>query len=1165
MEVKWTKEQQRAIYDKGTNILVAAAAGSGKTAVLVERIINKIINEKIDIDKLLVVTFTNAAATEMRERVLKAIYQRLEETPEDLHLQKQIILLNKCNISTIHSFCIEVIKNNFFEINVSPNFKVADSAEIELFKHDAIEEVFEELYEKEDKDFLKLIDLYVGYRDDDVLKEIVLQIYKYIQSTAFPEEWLQEKVEKLNVDINKDFATTDWGKIIIDSFKEEIKLNIEILKQLKCKLQVEPDMVKFYETICDDISIFEEIEKKENWDDIYEYLQNLKQKSWPIDKKADASLKEYAKEIRDNTKETIKEAQKKYFICTSKQANEDISSMYKVLNSLKKIVLQFSKKYQKLKEEKGLIDFNDIEHYALKILVKKDENGNYIKTDVAKQYEEKFAEIAIDEYQDSNMVQEYILSTISTGKNLFMVGDVKQSIYKFRHARPELFLEKYEKYQDTINDIGYKIKLFKNFRSSKNVLDVTNSIFQSIMSKKCGDIDYNEEEFLNLGAEYNENLKNSAELHILNINKGEEEEQLSDIELEAGFVANRISEIIKGDYIILDKRDGYRKVTFKDIVILLRTTSNVATIYERELAKKGFPVFSDTATNYFETLEIQTVLALLKIVNNPNDDISIATVLRSPIGKFTDNEMMKIRLFYKLGNFYEALKKAKTIENQIIKNKIEELENLLKDLREKQEYYKLDELIWYIYEKTGYYNFVGMMQNGDIRQANLKMLFEKAKSYEESSLKGLPNFINFIDKVIKTGSDMGAPKLIGENENVIRIMSIHKSKGLEFPVVFLCGTGKQFNFRDLTQKILIDYDLGFGPEYINSDMKIQYTTLAKEAIKIKSKQEVISEEMRLLYVALTRSKEKLIITGVNKKDKSLENDLIKGNTKLEPQIVKSAKSNLEFISLAILNNEDLKNYIKIEQHYEYDNQEEETETINSIKINNSTIDDETIKKLSWHYNYEYRNMYEAKTSVSKLAKNEEYKQNLPLPQFINEKATITKAQIGTLTHLVMQKLDFSKEYNLEKINSLLSELVSKNIITDKEKQVINIEQILAFVSTNLFKQIAKASKIFKEEAFYLNLPMKVFTEKADKENVLVQGIIDLYYVDEQDNVVLVDYKTDFVKTDEKELIEKYVGQLTLYKQAIEEATSKKVTEVYIYSTYLNKEIKVPLQNLTKIV
>ena len=523
-EVKWTNEQLQAIQEKNSNILVAAAAGSGKTAVLVERIIHKIIDEQMDIDKILVVTFTNAAASEMRERILEAIYKKLEENPENVHLQRQIILLNKASICTIHSFCLDVIHNHFYEIDLPSNFKIADTAEIDLLKQEVLDDLFEQKYTENDKNFIELLENYTNYRGDEALQELVLKIYKFIQSSPFPIKWLQEKLELLKIE-DKDISQTIWGKLIIQTVDDDIQESIMQLEVTKSKMALYPEMTKFYQTISEDIINLQDLQKYNSWDELYIKLLNFNFSKWPVDKKVTNDLKEDSKEIRDKVKKHIKEKTAKLLSCSQEQAVKDLKIITPILEKLANLVTEFTKNFAEKKKEKNCIDFNDIEHFALKILL--DENNN--PTEVAKKYKEKFEEIAIDEYQDSNLVQEAILTSISKGNNIFMVGDVKQSIYKFRQARPELFLQKYDEYknkEEKTQEDNLKIQLFRNFRSRQNILNITNLVFESIMSKELGDINYNENEYLNYGANYPEpeeakNCAGIAELDIIDLKEDE--------------------------------------------------------------------------------------------------------------------------------------------------------------------------------------------------------------------------------------------------------------------------------------------------------------------------------------------------------------------------------------------------------------------------------------------------------------------------------------------------------------------------------------------------------------------------------------------------------------------------------------------------------------------
>lgn len=1237
----FTEEQSEAIHRKGANILVSAAAGSGKTTVLVARIINKILNEKVDIDKLLIVTFTDAAASEMRERILKSLYNEIDKNPDDENLQKQLMLINKSHISTITSFCLDVVRNNFFEIGLSANFRIGDPTEIEIMKQEAIEKVFEDKYEKNDKNFEKLVELYTPYSDDQPLKDLVLKIYDFIQSKPYPEKWLDESIEKYNIDIDQDFAKTLWGKIILDYAKTLVENYLSNIIKAKNSLENISNLADCYEILCDDIVNLKSIDFS-NWDKIYESLQKIGWRDWSRKRKYEEfekELKDQAKNIRDEAVSSIKKIRDDLINIKSEESNSEIKAMYNVLKSLENLILDFKNEFKNRKAEKNIVDFSDIEHHALNILV--DENGN--KTDIAKKYQ--FNEILIDEYQDSNLVQEKILNSISNGKNIFMVGDVKQSIYRFRQARPELFLDKYKKYQlvDRLNgnyakqneensenvqlngskenskelqfnenqlNADSKILLYKNFRSRQEVIDFTNVIFQNIMSNELGEIDYGEEEYLNIGATFEEpRINNTPELYIIdtntenaidkfneknkndndnnsnnnninnkNVNLSEEDEQIDNVGLEANLLCRKIKEL---------KEQG---ISYKEMVVLLRSTSNVAPVYEKEMINQGIPVYSDTASEYLESIEIDTIISLLKIIDNPLQDIPLVTVLRSKIGNFNDNELTQLRLNQKEGLFYYALKKeADLYENLNKEDEREEITDIIENNKEfalaKKSYdflkmieefrnlektVPLDQLIWTIYAKTGYYYYVRLMPNGKLRQANLRKLFEKAKDYEKISLKGLFNFITFIEKIVGN-NNLQEAKIINENDDVVRIMSIHKSKGLEFPVVFLCNVGRKFNEQDMKNKIVLDQDLGIGANYI--DNINEYSTLAKQAINLKIKKEMISEEMRILYVALTRAKEKLIIIGsdrnalenYNKKEIELRKYHGKEKTeKISPILISKYRRYLDWIELVKkytslnLNVNFIKRSDLNQNDDDDDNENEQLKNIGKYEINAEKYKriDELLK-----WKYEYETDTPSKTSVTALKNielNFENKEITILDDISTKKVELetldsklisniknkklTPAEKGTLIHLALQKL------NNEDIDNMI-----KNLKIDENSREFLIQNKNIFenyINSELFEELKKAKLIQKETPFYMDVNYKNTDEK-----VLIQGVIDLYFVDKDDNLILVDYKTD-KNVDEETLKQRYLNQLNMYEIALEKSLNMKVSKKIIYSTTLNKCIEI---------
>ena len=1164
----------------------------------------------MDIDRILVVTFTNAAASEMRERILEAIYKKLEENPENVHLQRQIILLNKASICTIHSFCLDVIHNHFYEIDLPSNFKIADTAEIDLLKQEVLDDLFEQKYTENDKNFIELLENYTNYRGDEALQELVLKIYKFIQSSPFPIKWLQEKLELLKIE-DKDISQTIWGKLIIQTVDDDIQESIMQLEVTKSKMALYPEMTKFYQTISEDIINLQDLQKYNSWDELYIKLLNFNFSKWPVDKKVINDLKEDSKEIRDKVKKHIKEKTAKLLSCSQEQAVKDLKIITPILEKLSNLVTEFTKNFAEKKKEKNCIDFNDIEHFALKILL--DENNN--PTEVAKKYKEKFEEIAIDEYQDSNLVQEAILTSISKGNNIFMVGDVKQSIYKFRQARPELFLQKYDEYknkEEKAQEDNLKIQLFRNFRSRQNILNITNLVFESIMSKELGDINYNENEYLNYGANYPEpeeikNYAGIAELDIIDLKEDEsitafegeedeeEQERVEDDVLEAKFVANKIQELLNSNYMVFDKKQGYRKIRPKDIVILLRATSNLSPIYEKELSDLELPVFSDTSGTYLDTVEIQTILSVLKIIDNPLQDIPLVVVLRSSICNFTDNDLITIRLTDRNCNFYEALIKTRLICDGDLKNKIESFLEKLEKWKSISQYMPLDEFIWQIYLDTGYYQYVGLLPNGAMRQANLKTLFEKAKQYEKASFKGLFNFIQFIDKLKKQNGDLASAKLIGENEDVIRIMSIHKSKGLEFPVVFLCNSHKKFNMQDLNDNILLHQDIGFGPTIMDTTRKIKYSSIAKDAIKLKMKQETLSEEQRILYVALTRAKEKLYITGRSKdftkyvQDKNKVLEMYESeNIKLDAKLMKKANSYLDWImyvylfnqgrtitlkgesyklsdiiTLNVSNKKDLLKALAKEEVVEQIDLKEKIEQILKNKSDEENKKSEQALKelLEWKYDYIVDTTLPTKSSVTKIKQEKikleemlkgieseevEYKKSYT-PKFMQEDKKISSAEKGTLVHLCIQRLDERKDYELKDIQNMILNLVEKEIITQNEADAIDVNLIYQYTKSQLFEELRKAKEVHKEQPFYINIPAKDVVSEAEnsKKNILVQGIIDLYYIDKNDNLVLIDFKTDYISNEpnaKEKILDKYKVQLEIYKTALEQALNRKTSK-----------------------
>ena len=1229
-ETKWTEEQLKAIETRRCNLLIAAAAGSGKTAVLVERIIRIITNEEspVDIDRLLVVTFTSAAASEMRESIASAITKALEKSPNSKNLQKQLTLLSRANITTMHSFCLDVIKNNFHIIDLDPAFRILDETEGMLLRSEVLEELFEDKYENDDKEFLDLVEAYSDSKSDDKLKDIVLDLYKFSMSGPWPQRWLRDKSEEFNIGTIEELDKSSWMKVFIENLVIELQGLISMEAKALELCEETSGLEPYIDTFRDDITMLQMIYEHLGAGvvEIYNRLSSASFSKLKTVRKAnvsDENVQSRVKAIRDDVKKKINKLRDEIFSMTPDEMLHSVKSSYPYMKTLSNLVIEFQDKFSNAKKERGALDFNDLEHLCLKILTS--ENSG-----VADNFKEYFDEVLVDEYQDSNAVQEAIIDLVSRkysdDPNVFMVGDVKQSIYRFRQAKPELFLEKYNTYSKEQGK-NVKIQLYKNFRSRDEVIKGVNYIFKEIMSRVVGELEYTDEEALNLGANYkdaeddNYVVGGKIELNILDKSTEveeeiliEEEEDLGAINLEARIVANRIKELLSNKdgkvFKVLDKGTGeYRPVTYKDIVILLRATKNWSEVFLDELGAEGIPVYADTGSGYFESIEIRTIMSLLKVIDNPMQDIPLIAVLRSPIMSFSAEDLTNIRLVDKDKYFYENIISISNEEFDCEKELIEKCNIFLERLnvwRKKSIYTPIDEFIWYLYIDTAYYGYVGAMPNGVLRQANLRILFQRAKQYEQTSFKGLFNFINFINKLRKSSGDMGSAKVLGENEDVVRIMSIHKSKGLEFPVVFVCGSGKQFNLIDLNNNILYHEELGFGPELVDLDKRVSYPTLPKEAIKQRIRLETLSEEVRILYVAFTRAKEKLIITGaVNGLEKwitkccnaaALDRDIIL------PSEVLKGKSYLDWIGMAICKHRDGEslrelvgaNDISIKDDLStwsvktwtksdliVDKKNSDVDEINEenllINFDCSSVDKEIERRLDFRYKFRESTLIKSNFSVCELKKKnfeqvpvidteELFKEDICniKPKFLQEERGLTAAEKGTAMHFVMQKVDLSRVSTIEEIKVQLKELVDRELLSKEEYKVISPYKVKKFFISKLGERMLSAHNrgdiVYRELPFYTEIDVHRIDPDLPKDvegdKVRLQGVIDSFFY-EDNEVILLDYKTDYVEQgNEEELINKYRMQIQYYKEALEKITKTKIKECYLYSFYLEKEILV---------
>ncbi|MCR2821018.1 helicase-exonuclease AddAB subunit AddA [Lederbergia panacisoli] len=1229
--VTWTDDQWKAIMAKNQDILVAAAAGSGKTAVLVERIIQKILESEdpLNIDQLLVVTFTNASAAEMRHRIGEALEKAIDQDPLSSHLRRQLGLLNSAAISTLHSFCLEVVRKYYYMIDIDPGFRIADQTEADLLRDEVLDELFETEYgEQGNESFYKLVDTFSNDRNDSALQELVLKLYDFSRSHPDPFKWLDQIVEMYDVTENTNIENLPF----IDILKFDIQLQLsgakELLEQALYISKTPGGPATRAENYVADLSIVEAMERAagQGWDLLYETMNNwsfTRAKTCKGDE-YDPDLIKEADELRKAARGILDKLSKELFSKTPDKFLKDMQEMKQVLSTLVEIVKKFSRIFEMEKAEKGLVDFSDLEHLCLEILMDSEEGKNeIIPSEIALTYRNQFKEVLVDEYQDTNMVQETIIKLVSKDSefdgNLFMVGDVKQSIYRFRLAEPNLFLGKYLRFTSEGENTGLRIDLSRNFRSRAEVLDGVNYLFKQIMGQKVGEIEYNRDAELVKGSGYSNEEPFPIEVAIINQSDDEtlqeveatddvlDQNELEQTKLEARYMADTIRKMIDEENPIYElKTKSERPIRYKDIVILVRSLSWAPDIME-EFKHAGIPAHVNLSTGYFDATEVAIMMSLLKIIDNPDQDIPLAAVLRSPIIGISEDELAHIRLQSRRGSYYEAVKSfISNIPDHEFANaweRVSDLFNRLHEWRSMARSGALSELIWQLYRDTGFYEFVGGLPGGKQRQANLRAFYDRARQYENTSFRGLFRFLRFVERMRERGNDLGAARALGEQEDVVRIMTIHSSKGLEFPVVFVAGTARKFNMRDLYSNYMFDKEFGFACKFVNPEKRISYSSLPQLALKRKKKMELISEEMRVLYVALTRAKEKLfLVASVKNIDKEMKKWMKAMNQSgwlLSDHDRAQANSYLDWIGMALIRHEDgeeirgtgrgeLDNEIaehpsrwkvRVLSKYQFDqdienehngdeNWQESVKNGNAIE-SESPYKEEVISRLSWEYAYPFSTKRMSKQSVSEIKRmfetrdeasatqlmKKDSKLQYDRPKFMSEKGILTPAERGTAMHTVMQHIPLDEHPTIISIEMLLEELNQKEILTSEQAEVVSSEQIIQFFESEIGQKTILAKKVHREVPFTMGIPAREVYSDWDglDEKVLVQGIIDCI-IEEKDGVILLDYKTDAIQgrfpngfsQAKKILSRRYETQLNFYEQAIAEIWKKPVIGKYLY-------------------
>lgn len=1275
----WTRQQQEIIDARNCNLLVSAAAGSGKTAVLVERIVQMVLDREnpMDLDEMLVVTFTKAAASQMRERIESKLEAELARQPANEHLLKQMSLIHRAQITTIHSFCMDTVKNYFYQLSLDPNFRIGEEGEISLLKQEVLEEILEEQYSEPSEQFLAFVESYAPGKTDKAIEDLILKIYEFCISSPRPKQWLLEAKKGFSVENEEELEQSGWMRNLMKNAKKQLA---ECEKKLQYALSEETLFTeKVRALLKKELEVLQEALSKEEYQQCKEILDRASFSRWPALTKKDKEMGytkeqlEPIKEIRDDAKKVLQDVREKFFFYGVSEHLEQTKKVAPMVGVMVDLVLDFYDRFQEKKREKNVFEFHDLEHFALDLFVDEYEGEDGLDligkpSEIALELRSRYREIFIDEYQDSNMVQELLLTTISkerTEGNLFMVGDMKQSIYKFRMARPEIFQRKYERYEEgEVRD--KKIELRNNFRSRWEVLEAANYIFYQTMQEDFAKMTYTEKNRLVPSREFpNWNGdKNITEVLLLNLEKkeasleeedlnieelDETEEELTKLEMEAKLVAEKIKSLVEKDeiFFVEDEENPGRKrpVKYNDIAILLRTMQGTAEIFEEVLSEEGIPVHMDSTKSSFHSTEIKTTVSLLEVIDNVYLDIPLVAVLRSPIVAVTAEELAMIRnlvvqekrssySFYEYLEFY-----LESGENEKLRQKLSGFLDILKELREEKTYLAIEDLIWSSFEKTGYYQYVKGMPNGSRRQANLDMLMQKAAKYEETSYKGLFQFIRYIRQLDNYEEEFGLSNGLVE-DNAVRIMSIHKSKGLEFPIVFVSNLSKQFNYMDINQKLVLHQDYYFGVDNIDYINREKTPTLQKKFLQEQLKLEMLQEELRVLYVALTRAKEKLILTATVK-------DLIKFIKKpfgsvayrekgLSYLTMMSAKSFLEWILPALVNekctDKIFKDYgIEKEGNISYIEGEKELFAVSVIspkqvvkrkvaEVLEQEITKEELLNKEWRGNkeekekiyqkfeYEYPNQAaieaRGKWSVSELKRempeddedrqakrlisseqtqakpkslyenwetedeNKEEEKSLnqtekvetgnledtfvkTVPSFIEEKQELMSAARGTAVHKILELLDFSSIETRKNLHTQLEFLLQSGKIDIREYEAGRKVGLYSLWNGEIGGRMTKAAKqgnLYKERQFMIGMPMReVEPEKDSDELVLIQGIIDLYF-EEEDGIVIVDYKTDFIpRGEEKSWVMRYEPQLYYYKRALEQMTGKKVKETYLYA------------------
>lgn len=1224
MGIKLTKEQSDAVFCRGRNTLVAAAAGSGKTRVLIERVMSRISSdENYNVDDFLIITFTRAAAAELRDRLEREISERIRANPSDRKLRRQLTLLPSAQITTIDSFCHSVLSEFSYLCDTSPVIRILEGAEAELLRNEALENAIESLYDEIEElpDFVSFAETLSASRDDRLISQTVSDAYNKIQSHPFPNLWM-DRMLKLYESTHERFDDTPWGKYLLDTAVQFALNGLDALDRALKLLDEEPVLAEKYRPIIsgDRAQTVEFLNKaRSGWDDA------VKAASLPV-KKLSAAPRNYSDPVFRDYIKSLRERWKKSWNRIGEMLAEpgdvhlaEMRSSLPVLRGLFLAVVRFEEKYSALKSARGVMDFNDISHSVIKLLCT-EENNRYTPTEVARQIGSRYVEVLIDEFQDTNELQDLLARMITEGRHkLFMVGDVKQSIYRFRLAEPEIFQKYYSTYDDYAEDMEpgdpARVILSMNFRSRPEVIDSVNSIFSHLMIGGHTQITYGKREFLYCGRDCEVFSKGESpyntEFCVIDVKKSDddEEESAENLEIEAEYVAGRIKEMLDEGFIIGDS-DEKRSVTCDDIVILLRSVASKAVYFERALSARGIQATTDRGGE--RTAELLTMLSILAVIDNAYQDIPLVGMMTSPVCRFSHDELSQLRTSHRSGAVYDIVKAAAKRGDK----KCEDFIRYLEQLREYSNDNGVDRLIWHIYSTTGLPAIYSAMMGGASRRRNLMLLYEYAVEYEKGGRRGISGFVNYIEKMLSNGTFSSEDS---QRPGAVKIETIHKSKGMEYPVVFLCGLSGEFNLNDTRSTVLVHPKAGIGLKILDRERLYQYPTAVYTAISDRIREESLAEEMRILYVAMTRAKEKLILT-CSLKDAEKKVSSIINRTELDNlQDLRSANSPSKWLLPIIASHPSGKVLREIAETTEFSPSEPgewDVKFISESGTSNEVDEDETEQDYSqsadarqtppdatersgitqiienrMEYNYPYSELTDIPSKItptqlkgkafeSELSEMGDYvvdtsaiSTNLDVPvipatytkrdvsqirpKFLSGSTGLTPTEKGTALHLAMQFVDLSKCVDINSIESEIARLKSMEIISAEQADAVEPKKILGFIQSDLGRRMLASKTVNREFKFsFLDDVVNYHPIKDSTDKVLVQGVCDLFF-EEEDGLVIVDFKSDRISS--KGLSQRtklYRPQINLYARALERITGKKVAEKHLYFFALDKSVAV---------